>query len=112
MSAEGGGAAGRDCPECRVLNRREAVRPTIRIAVHPHDVREFQPRRDARARHARRHGAHGSALRWRDQPLEQIERRARAHLRVPRQLHVARRRADVAVTEQPLNRVQVDAGFE
>ena len=54
----------------------------------------------------------GLALRRRREPLQQIERRAGRHLRVAGQLNVASRRADVAVTEPPLNGVKVDAGFE
>jgi hypothetical protein len=59
MPAQDGGAAGRDRPERPMLDRREAVRATIRVAVRPHNVREFQSGRDARARRALRHGAHG-----------------------------------------------------
>ena len=44
MPAEDGGAAGRDRPERHVLDRREAVRPTIGVAVGAHDVRQLQPR--------------------------------------------------------------------
>ena len=47
----------------------------------------------------------GSALRRRGESREQIERGAGAHLGVPRQLQVARRRTDVPVPEQPLDRV-------
>ena len=113
MPAEDGGAAGRDRPERHVLDRREAVRPTIRVAVRPHDVRELQPRtRRARppcpsARRTRGQLCGGGANR-----ASRSSGESGAHLRVPRQLQVARRRADVAVPEQPLNRVEVDAGFE
>jgi hypothetical protein len=112
MPAKNGGAAGRDRPECHVLDRREAVRATIPVAVRSHNVRQFQPRRDARAHRAHRHGAHGSALRRRRKPLGQIEWRTRSALRVPRQLEVPCRGAEMAVAHQALNRVQIHAGFE
>lgn len=99
MPAQESGAAGRNRPEHHVLDLREAVRPTIPVAVCPHNIREFKPRRDARGRRAHRHGAHGSALRRRGKPLQQIERRVRPHLRVARQLNIAGRRADVPVPE-------------
>ena len=91
---------------------REAVRSTIR-------------RRHGRARCPRapvedgcatavpdRHGAHGLALRRRRETREQIERRVRADLRVPGQVEIPGRGRDVAVAEQPLNRVDVDTGFQ
>jgi hypothetical protein len=112
MPAENGGAAGRDRPERHVLDLREAVRATIPVAVRSQDVRELEPRPDARDRRALGHGAHGLPLRRSGKPLEQIERRVWPHLRVTRQLEVTGRRADVPVPEQSLNRVDVHAGFE
>ena len=112
MAPEGGGAASLDRLESPALDGGEAARATKRVAMGAHDVRELQSRTDARDRRARWHGAHRSALWRRREPLEQIKRRAGAHLRVPGQLKVTGRRADVSVAEQPLNGVNVDAGFE
>ena len=112
MPAECGGAAGRDRVKRSVLDRRETVRATIPIAVHPHNVCELQSRKDARACRAGWHGAHRSLLpRW-SKPLEQIERGVGPHFRMARQLNVATRRVEVLVPEQALNRGEVDAGFE
>jgi hypothetical protein len=52
MPAEAGGAAGRDRPKRHVLDRREAMRLTKSVAVRPHDVRELQSSKGARARRA------------------------------------------------------------
>jgi hypothetical protein len=62
MPAEHGGATGLDRVESPVLDRGEAVRSTIRVAMGAHDVRELQSRTDARDRRARWHGAHGITL--------------------------------------------------
>ena len=112
MSAQEGGPAGRDRPKRPGLDRREPVRPAIRLAVGPHNVRELQPRAADRDRRAHRHGTHGLPQRRRGEPLQQIERRVRPHLCVAGQLKVARRRTDVPVPKQPLDRVDVDTGFE
>ena len=112
MAAEHGGAAGRDRPQGSVLHRREPVRASIGVAVVADDVRQLEPRtgdRVCRASLARRTR---SALRRRREARQEIERRVRTDLRVTRQLKVPRGRADVAVAEQALNRVDVDAGLE
>ena len=112
VPAENGGAAGRDRPERPVLDRREPVRPTIALAMGAHNVGELKPRPDGRDRRARRHDAHGSTLRRRGKPCQEIERGVGADLRMARQLEVAGRRTDVAVSEQALNGVDVDASLE
>ncbi|HEY5618971.1 MAG TPA: hypothetical protein VIK60_13600, partial [Vicinamibacterales bacterium] len=58
MSAEYGGAAGLNRAQGPELDRREAVRLTIGVAVRADDVRKLHPRRDDRGRRAPRHGTH------------------------------------------------------
>lgn len=58
--AEDGGTAGCDRPQRYVLDRREVVCLTRRVAMRLHDVREFQPPRGARACRASLARTHGS----------------------------------------------------
>jgi hypothetical protein len=44
MSAEGGGAAGRDRSKRPVLDRRQPMRLTIHVAARPDDVCELEAR--------------------------------------------------------------------
>ncbi len=55
---------------------------------------------------------HTGLGRWRVDAIEQVEGRARPDLGVPRQLQIPRRGAEMAMPHQPLNRVQIHAGFE
>ncbi len=111
MPAEDGGAAGRDRPErpCWTVARR-CVRRYASPCARTMSASSSRGRTRATAvpsgtAHTGQPCGGGGTAR--------ADRAAsRAHLRVPRQLQVARRRADVPVPEQPLNRVEVDAGFE
>lgn len=63
MPAEGGGPAGGDRPQRPMLRRGEPMRPSIGVAVRPHDVRELEPRTGDRVCRAFWHGAHGQSCR-------------------------------------------------
>ena len=43
----------------RCCDRRESMRPSIGVAVRPHDIRQLEPRTGDRVCRARWHGAHG-----------------------------------------------------
>jgi hypothetical protein len=111
MPAQEGGAACRDRAQRQRLDRREPVRAAVRVAVGAHEVREGEAEGRDRGRRRCDDGTHG-LFRWPVESIEQIEWRARSDLRVPRQLEIPGRGAEMAVAHQALNRVQIHAGFE
>ena len=94
--AQPGGAARRDRAQSAGLHLREPMCAAIRVAVGTHEVREGETDRRDRGRRPGGDGTHGLGP-WRVESIEQIEGRARPDLRVPRQLQVPRRGAEMAV---------------
>ncbi len=87
------------------------MRAAIRVAMGTHDVRESETDRRDRGRRPGGDDAHGLSSRH-VESIQEIRRRPRPGLRVAGQLKVPSRGTEMAVPQQPLNRVDVDAGFE
>ena len=111
MPAQQRGAARRDRAERQPLDRREPMRAPIGVAMGPHDVPQREADRRDRGRRLYGDGTPGLA-RWRVESIQQIERRPGRDLGMPRQLEVPHRRTQMAVAQQPLDGVEVDARFE
>jgi len=110
MAAERLGAARLDRGDRAILHRNQAVRGLIRRAVACEDLGQFYL--DSCRIRTVRMRAHGAlAVRWRG-PLQQIERRVGAGQVLLRQMEVARRGGEIAVSEQALDGVHIGAGFE
>ena len=111
MAAERGGAARLDGLHGVALRAGQRVRVAIRRSVGTEDVGDLhrRPRSRARRRGGRRRRGHGllEAVR-----LGQIQGRARADEPPLTQMEVPHRRGDLAMAQEALHGVQVDAGFE
>jgi hypothetical protein len=110
MAAEALGAARLNRPHCAILHRNETVCGLISRPKAREDLCEFYltPCR-IRALRMRAHGA--LAVRGVGR-FEQIEWRVGARQVLLRQVKVARRGGEAAVSEQALDGVHVGAGFE
>ena len=109
-AAQQSGPARGNRPQSRGLDAGEAVRVPVRVPMRAHDVAQAQSDRgDSRRRS--RDGTHGLRLRG-IQTGQQIERGPGLDLRMPRQLEIPGGRRKVSVPQQPLNRVEIDAGFQ
>ena len=109
MAAERRGAARLDRGHRAVLHRNKAVRCLIRRAVACEDFGQFylDPCR-IRAVRMRTHGLAARGI----GPLQQIERRGGAGQVLLREVEVARRGGEIAVSQQALNGVHVLPRFE
>ena len=110
-TAQQGGPARGNRPQRRGLDAGESVRATVRLTMRAHEVAQGQADRGDGRRCSRGDGTHGLRLRG-IEPGQQIERGPGRDLRMPRQLEVPRGRREVAVPQQALNRMEVDAGFQ
>jgi len=94
-----------------VGRRKQRVRMAIRRSVGAEDVGDLHRRAPPRARHPVGRPRRGHRLREAER-FGEIQGGARAHEPPLAQMEVPHRRRDLAVAEQPLHGVQVDAGFE
>jgi len=112
MSAEGGGATGLDGAEGAALDGGQDLHSANVVAVDADDVRQLGLEAPARRRRPRRRRAgHGSAVRGLRE-IEQVEGRATVGDVLSSEMEVAHCGADVAMSEQALDRVEVGSGLE
>jgi hypothetical protein len=104
LAAQGGGAAALDRGERAALHTGQALTGEERGGVRAHDVGELDRTASAPCAGARSTRGVGA--------LEQLQRRRGGREMAVGEVEVAQRRADVAVTHEPLDRVHVDPGLE
>jgi len=109
MTAQNGGPTGHDRAERPHLDRGQAMGVRDGRSARAHDVREGHPGRGARRREA-----HGSRLRGGcgRRAVQQIQRWPVGQQRRMREVEIARRGAEAAMAEQPLDGVDVHAGLQ
>ena len=112
VPAEGGRPTGLDGAQGTDLDGGQRLCAAHVAAMEADDVREFRSRASPRRHPVRKRTGHGSAAR-RLREIEQVEWRGAVRDVLLGQVEVAHRRADVAVTQETLNRVEVGlAGFQ